>query len=203
MNALRDFSCTVLLFGVCAVPACGPPRAPSGSPARIVAPDQRDGEVLQALLLHLLGDPEFGNRPALTNGAVIVLDARTSNWPHIIDGEPMRLDLEEQGLPSDLESGAFFRSNQPNTTNYFTNFTFVSPIVVVDIEGMGWKAFVKAYPKPRGYVEAALPGYSDDGKRAVVFATFGPSSHGAMATAVLEKSGDKWVVKWHRLFFFM
>lgn len=44
---------------------------------------------------------------------------------------------------------------------------------------------------------AFLPGYSEDGSYAVVRAAVGPWAHAAMLTAVLEKSGDKWIVKWY------
>ena len=61
----------------------------------------------------------------------------------------------------------------------------------------GYGSFAAAYSKARGWLQAYLPGYSKDGARAIVRAGVGPSAHGAMLTALLEKSGDKWLVKWH------
>lgn len=39
-----------------------------------------------------------------------------------------------------------------------------------------------------------MPGFSKDGKRAIVRAGVGPWAHAAMLTAVLEKRDDKWIV---------
>src|SRR5262249_10982188 len=49
--------------------------------------------------------------------------------------------------------------------------------------------FDKAYPNASGYVNAWLPGYSQDGKDAVLRFWFGPSAHGAISTYRLRKSG--------------
>ena len=65
-----------------------------------------------------------------------------------------------------------------------------------------YSALGAAHPKARGWVHAYLPGYSKDGSRAIVRAGVGPSAHGATLTALLEKRGDKWVVKWHYIAFY-
>jgi hypothetical protein len=205
MNALKDSSRILLLLGVCFGSSCGPaPQTETHTPVpQIAVPDQRDGEVLQILLLHLLSDPDFGIPTAPTNGAMIVLAYRTP--VSLPDVERIRGEIGDHPLPSDLEH-ALFEYNRPNTVAYFTNRTFSKSIVVANLTDKGRigdsELFMNAHPKARGYVAPFLPGYSKDGTRAIVRAFIGPSDHGARVTALLEKRGDKWVVKWHRLTFY-
>ena len=57
---------------------------------------------------------------------------------------------------------------------------------------MSWlKSFWESYPNARGFVRAYLPGYSEDANQALVRAGVGPSAHGAMLTALMEKQGEK------------
>ena len=186
--------------------------AQSARAATPLIPDQRDGQVLEALLSHLLTDPEFDLARVHTNGAVIVLHARTPQKTGFLTPDQMRSDIGGHTLPSDAERDLRRRNSRPDmkpdtyeaATAFFTNLTFGAGIVVADLTDkkggrLFYRSFEDANPKARGWVEAYLPGYSKDGVRAVVRAGVGPSAHGAMVTALLEKSGDKWVVKWHHI----
>jgi hypothetical protein len=58
-------------------------------------------------------------------------------------------------------------------------------------EALEWK-----YPDAIAYVRVWLPGYSEDGRTAVVRFMFGPEPHGATGSYMLVKEGDGWKVKW-------
>jgi hypothetical protein len=183
--------------------------------ARAASPravEQRDGQVLQALLLHLLTDPKFDMARVPTNGAVIVLHTRTPEKTGFLQAHQMRSDIGDHKLPGDVERDLRSRNTptdaKPDTYDAvaasFTNLTFGAGIVLADLtadgggrRSYGW--FSEAHPKARGWVRAYLPGYSTDGSRAVIRASVGPSAHGAMVTALLERAGDRWVVKWHHI----
>ncbi len=206
MNALAHFARIVSLciVGTSILPAWA---------ATPVVPDQRDGRVLEALLLHLLADQKFDMAKVLTNGAVIVLHARTPEKTGFLKSHQIRSDIGNRTLPADAERDLQQRNSPSDATPdmydavtaSFTNLTFSSEgIAVVDLtrvlsQRRSPGAFEITQPKARGWVQAYLPGYSKDGTRAVVRAGVGPSAHGAMVTALLEKTGDRWVVKWHHI----
>ena len=87
----------------------------------------------------------------------------------------------------------------------YADLKFEARIVVSNLAEIREKSinkfrfFEDACPKARGWLGSYLPGYSKEGNEAIVRAGVGPSAHGAMITAVLEKSGDKWVVKWYHI----
>lgn len=202
MEKLKHFWRVVLLLAVGAF-------APIAHTATSTVPDQRDGQVLQALLLHLLNDPKFDMTKAPTNGAVIVLHTRTPEMTHFLQLDQMRSDIGSYSLPNDAERDLLQRNKKANAkpdtfdavSASFTNLVFDGSISVADITdkmaNRRFGAFEKAHPTARGWVEAYLPGYSKDGNRAVVRAGVGPWAHAAMVTALIEKVGDTWVVKWH------
>jgi hypothetical protein len=164
------------------------------------------------VLLHLLADPEFEMTRVPTNGAVIVLHTRTPEKTGFLMTHQIRSDIGSHTLPSDVEEDLRRRNTPSDTkpdtydavTAFYTNLTFSAPIVVADLTDKtggrrSYRAFEEAHPKARGFARAYLPGYSKDSTRAVVRVGVGPSPHGAMVTALLEKRGDKWVVKWHHI----
>jgi hypothetical protein len=188
---------------------------PVAGEAEPTVPDDRDRQVLEALLLHLLVDKDFDMTRVPTNGATIVLHARTPEKTGFLMSHQIRSEIRERTLPAGTETDVRRRNTPPrapdtydSVTAYYTNLTFHSGIVVADLTEL-WKrgrrssiSFPETYPKARGWLEPYLPGYSKDGMCAVVRAGVGPWVHGAMLTAVLEKTGDKWVVKWYQVAWF-
>ncbi len=163
-------------------------------------------------MLHLLADAKFDMTRVSTNGGLVVLHARTPEGTGYLMSQQMRIDIGSHTLPSDVEGDLRRRNTPPDAkpdtydavTAFYTNLTFAAGITVADLSDKWggprfYGAFEKAYPKARGWLEAYLPGYSTDGTRAVVRAGAGPSPHGAMVTALLEKRDGKWVVKWHHI----
>jgi hypothetical protein len=69
------------------------------------------------------------------------------------------------------------------------------------LDGFFAGAYWDKYPDSWRYVYAFLPGYSKDGKTAVVVFETGPSPHGAEVTYFLVKSEAGWTVKWRNFYF--
>jgi hypothetical protein len=173
---------------------------------------ERDHQVMEALLLHLLADPKFDMAKVATNGATIVLHTRTPEDTGYLAPEQIRVELSGRRLPADAESDLRGRNTpqgrKPDSFDAvavsYTNFTFAAGIVVTNLNEMSGRrtpffSFERAQPKARGWLEAYLPGYSKDGNVAVVRAEVGPWAHAAMLTAVLEKRGNGWKVKWYKV----
>lgn len=185
------------------------------SDAAPTLPDERDHQVLETLLLHLLADPKLDLTGVPTNGATIVLHTRTpENTGFLMSGQ-IHSDIGDRRLPDDAERDLRRRNTaavKPNSydsvTAFYTNIAFAGGIVVTNLSELwqgrrSFRSFEDAHARARGWLEAYLPGYSKDGTHAVVRAGVGPWAHSAMLTAVLEKRGDKWVVKWYHISFYV
>jgi hypothetical protein len=62
--------------------------------------------------------------------------------------------------------------------------------------------FRELHSDARAFVSLWRPGFTRDGKQAVVRFMFGPSPHGAAATYLLERRGNEWHVVHHSLSYF-
>jgi hypothetical protein len=205
MNIFRQFSFIALTFIACS-------SRSSLAATKAGAPDERDRQVLETLLLHLLADSKFDMTRVSPKGVVVVLHARTPEKTGFIQADQVHSDIGDHTLPGDAERNLRSRNTKPDAkpntyeavTASFTNLTFSAGIVVTDLTAIwsdrpSFQGFETAHPKARGWVEAYLPGYSKDGSFAIVRAGVGPSPHGAMVTALLEKRDKKWSVKWHNI----
>lgn len=143
----------------------------------------------------------------------IVLDERSPLKTGFLSSDQIRSDIGKRTLPSEAVSDLRQRNTaadaKPDTHDSvkasYADLKFEARIVVSNLAEIREKSinkfrfFEDAYPKARGWLGSYLPGYSKEGNEAIVRAGVGPSAHGAMITAVLEKSGDKWVVKWYHI----
>lgn len=206
---MKVIRCLLALLVICFVFRLSPSPLATES----AVPDERDQKVLDALLSHLLTSSKFDMVFFTKGPQEIVLHARTPEKTGLIQSHQMSGDIGTNTIPSEVEQDLRRRNSKnakPDSFDaveaYFTNLTFSARIRVADL-GEIWeqrskpryRALEDAYPGARGWVEAYLPGYSKDGTRAVVRAAAGPSPHGATVTALLEKTGEKWVVKWHQV----
>jgi hypothetical protein len=200
MNALRRFRHLVLLCIACAFVL----------PVSAASPDERDHQVLETLLLHLLSDSKFDMTRVSTKGTTIVLHTCTPEKTGFLMSDQIRSEIGSRKLPSDAESDMRRRNTPANTkpdtqdsvVASYTNLMFATGIVVTNLtetwQGRrSFSSFEDAHPKARGWLAAYLPGYSTDGTCAILRAGVGPWAHAAMLTAVLEKRGDKWTVVWY------
>jgi hypothetical protein len=141
--------------------------------------------------------------------ATIVLNERTPEKTGMIRPEQMEHDIGKgHTIPGDVQNDLLRRNEKPGTYDSqlasFAALKFAQRVVVANVTAISQgdrfgRAFEQAHPTARAWVEAWLPGYSKDGTKAVVRAWIGPSDHGAVVTAFLEKRADKWVIKWHYL----
>lgn len=181
-------------------------------PVSAAPPDERDRQVLETLLLHLLADPKFDMTRVSTNGATIVLDTRSPEKTGFLMSHQIRSEIGSRTLPGGAERDLRKRNTpadaKPDTyvsvTAYYTNLPFAAGIVVTNLSEMPrgkrlMTSFADDLPKARGFLNAYLPGYSNDGTHAVVRAGVGPWAHAAMLTAVLERRGDNWIVVWYHV----
>jgi hypothetical protein len=77
IHAMKPFP----LFRRCLLFCLAIAFAPSAWSATSAAPDERDRQVIESLLLHLVSDAKFDVTRVPTNGASIVLNVRTPEKP--------------------------------------------------------------------------------------------------------------------------
>jgi hypothetical protein len=174
---------------------------------------REDGRVLDALMLHLLADPKFDVTRVDPKGGMILLDASTPEGTGFLQAHQIRGDIGDHTLPPDAEDDLRRRNTpadaKPDTYDsvraFYTNLTFSTGIVVTNLSSFGERehSINTAFPTARGWLDAYLPGYSKDGLCAVVRAGVEPSPHGAMVTALLRKQGDRWVVEWYHVAYYV
>lgn len=210
MKLLLRFAHVLVLGVVCACfsPVLG--AAPT-------IPDDRDRQVLETLMLHLLSDAKFDPWKFQTNHSKIVLHVRTPERISTLKADWIHNDIDNRVLPTDAEDDLRRRNtplgSMPDTPEsgesieaYYTSLKFAAGIVVADLSKIGkgkpWFHELEEV-KGRGWLVSYLPGYAKDGKSAIVRAHLGPSAHGATLTALLERIGDKWAVKWYHSAYYM
>jgi hypothetical protein len=202
-------STIVLVTFLGAVLGCTSPSEPVCESPPGVA-DQRDKQVLETALLHLLvAANDFDMMTKVDKrDALIVLQAQTPEDTMLRPEQIRGYIGKGHTIPDDILLDLLRRNEKPGSHDTqvasFSDLKFDQRVVVGDVTVQmrggdveaDWGAFPKAYPRARGYAKAYLPGYSEDGSSAVVCAFFGPSVNGAMATLLLERRGEKWFVKW-------
>ena len=185
----------------------------AGTPAQVVAPPKGkvasdlDRRVLEALLLNLLADKEFP--PAVTaDKPLVVLHRRTPEYVQpIVSVSQVSFDTGSRALPKeawdDLIQRNVIRLNKYSREIHYEGLTFDPKIQVGNAfpepePPLQGKTFEEAFPQARAWVDAWVPGYSKDGKTAVVRANFGPAGKVATLTAILSLQGGKWLVIWRK-----
>jgi hypothetical protein len=179
--------------------------------AETVRIDERDGKVLEAVLLKLRDDPKFyctREEISRTNIAFCLIAERLEKDEGLkvyFGGDPSKLDnqesifnrLRDSEEQVDIESRNHMASNAQTNRISFRGLKF-PPGVVVGERNFGDLTFYETYPTAKGWIAAFLPGYSKNGKRALFSASVGPSSHGALLIAMLEEVNGKWIVLRYR-----
>jgi hypothetical protein len=175
----------------------------------------RDYEILEAALEDIIDpeNPEYDvSARSEIQGKVLVLDSKS--FTSMRDIYLPQDDLNEHVIQKDGQSvpeeiGADLRRRNSGESASFSDFKPRDRrILVRDLdeevgdlsEFRAREAFWTKYPDPIGYVRAYLPGYSRDGKTAVVVMDDGPSYlHPRAWTFFLERLGGRWKVKWRHL----
>jgi hypothetical protein len=170
----------------------------------------RDREVLEAALLDLLDPHVPENRDFVRNRRAprqVVLNLRSyslgsgSSSPGDLDDEE-----QERRLTGEL-GGDWRRRNSGGTASLGGYGPWDRRIVLDDIDRLVGASdgqfdfagrFWAKYPGSRGYVYAYRPGYSADGRTAVVLFSVGPSPHGMTWLFLMDRTPGGWRVKWRR-----
>ena len=191
---------------------------PATQPAAALRPD--DFDVLRAALAHLAAHAEFPTVPAMEKKRVVVLHRVTAGPSGYLAAHQIQSDLRDHSVPSDALADLELRNSGIRQTPAMdvalpdkpgTPLDGLAPtapnVVVADLDKLPpgdslglrgpYETFATTYPQAKGYVNAWLPGYSTNGRRAVVRFLCGPTPHGASATCLLEKdAGGRWNVLW-------
>lgn len=108
------------------------------------------------------------------------------------------LNLEKWEIPTEISENLRQRNDKVES---LADLKFGKDVLVADFKKVPPTTFgqdpPKEYAEVKGYANVWLPGYSKDGKTAVVRFWFDPTGHGATATYLLmEKDGVWKVSKW-------
>jgi hypothetical protein len=184
-------------------------EAEAGLPKDKVGEKRRDYAVLEAALNDIASATNPENKNHIKNrgpGREIVISNETiagdsgligiEYESHNIDGKDARR------IPADMLEDFKRRRNGP--TRSLKDFKPGNPnIIVRDLDKMFEEAdfpldaFLKEYPAAWGFVRAYPPGYSKDGRRAVVVFEGGPNGiHGLDWKYMLAKDKNRWIVLW-------
>ncbi len=192
---------------VCPLALCQDTRQGAETDAKGKFASDLDRQVLQALLLSACEDAEFP-LPATPDKTIIVLHERTPKLiDPVINTALVMNDTGGKVMPKDawddLVRRNSIRRNPLSREISYDGLSFDPRIAVgnaypdPDRTFVG-KSFDQAFPNGRGWVDAWVPGYSKDGKTAVVRARIGPTTKWTTLTAILNKKDDNWVVTWRR-----
>ncbi len=166
-----------------------------------------DRDVLEALLLAVASDKDFP-APASPDKNLIVLHERNpKSVEPLINAAQVSYETGQKDLPKDawddLVRRNVIRQNLSSRPIFYEGMQF-DPKIQVGNAFPGpeppfiGKTFEEVYPTARGWVSAWVPGFSKDGKTAIVRAQIGPSAHMATLTAILKQIAGKWSVTWRK-----
>lgn len=179
---------------------------PIATPAVKVA-SPLDRQVLEALLLDVFQDKDFPP-PVSTEKSLIVLNERNpKSVEGLINASMVSFETGGKDLPKDAWDDLVRRNVirlNPNSRQISYQGLAFDPKIQVGNAFPGpvapylGKTFEEVFPTARGWVSAWVPGFSKDGKTAVVRAQVGPSPHMATLTAILKQVSGKWSVVWKK-----
>jgi hypothetical protein len=169
-------------------------------------PDDRDAALLTALLMHLAEDESFNPSEVKGQGGRILLDRHPAPLTRAFSPENLRHFTRNRPLPAEAVL-ALQRREQAEQREDRRSWTIPAAgkgVAVANLEDFGggapsFVAFAERHPGVRAWIKAALPGYTEDGSQGLVCAEVGPSSHGALLIALLDRTSDGWKVAWYRV----
>lgn len=205
---MKRFFAMIIAFAIVSQGAFSQPT-PSAPAPQVKGKHASDADrrVLEALLLVVLEDAEYPP-PVATDKPQIVLHRRTpKRIEPIISTWQVTYDTGGKEMPKDAWDDLVRRNVvrlDPNSREiHYEDLPFDSRVQVAnafpgpETPFLG-KSFEEVFPQARGWVEAWVPGYSKDGKTAVIRARIGPTAKPATLTAIMKKVDGKWAVAWHK-----
>src|ERR1044071_7675700 len=109
MNTLRQFSRFLVLYAGCGFvwPLFAAPPTP---------PDERDRQVIETVLLHLLSDSQFNLTRGSDTGTNIVLNIQTPNKTGMIRPGQMSRDIGKGNtIPTEIQEALLSRNEKPGS----------------------------------------------------------------------------------------
>jgi hypothetical protein len=202
----RALATGILAIGIAIATVISQNPSTGAEESELVNPSEADREVIQAVVIHLLDEPEFDFHLGKPERKAIVLHRRTPEKTGILAPHQIETDTRQnERVTPDLVQALLDRNQRPGTYDCvearYDELKFDSRIMVADLTNQRGRrplqSFEKSFPDAIGWVEAYLPGYSVDGSKAIFRAWVGPSPHGGVVTAVLEKRDGIWKVAWY------
>jgi len=192
-------------------------EAEEGLPKDKAGEKRRDYAVLEAALNDLASpkNPEYkyfiqhrGPGKEIVINAETIWRYRVTDMIHDLDQPNRNVDGSDiRSIATDIQEDLKRRSTTDASS--LADFKPANPnIVVQDLDHMleaadptslfddGLNAIRKKYPTAWGYVWAFLPGYSKDGKSAVIVFYEPGGRHGGDWVYMLSRKGKRWEVDW-------
>lgn len=166
-----------------------------------------DRDVLEALLLAVVADKDFPAPPSPDKAVIVLHERNPQSVGPLINAAEVSYETGQKDLPKDAWDDLVRRNvvrQNPNSRPISYEGLKFDPKIQVGNAFPGpeppfiGKTFEEVYPTARGWVNAWVPGFSKDGRTAIVRAEIGPSTHMATLTAILQQVGGKWSVTWRR-----
>lgn len=178
---------------------------PSSTDYELDKPSSTDYELIEMVIVDLLDFDEFHLITDLDEEkSKVVLNEKTSRWYGFISDSQLSGEAypkKDKLVPPDISADLRRRNHEEPFS--LSGFKPNDPdIIVKDWSSLNRHDAEKKYPDARCFIETWLPGYSKDGKTAVVRLWFGPTAHGATATYLLVKQDGRWTVKWRKTVYY-
>ncbi len=167
-----------------------------------------DHEIFDIVLLDLIDNEEFS---PMTGGrgvkkSQIVFGDTTAGWGGIMESSVYHIRNRNQKIPPDVEDD-LRRRNRVDRNTRGKRFSLAgyhpsnSNILLraLDQVDRDFLTFGGQFPNARGYVYAVLPGYSRDGREAVILFAFGPNEHAAVGCYSLKRVNGRWEIVWREI----
>ena len=182
-------------------------RAQPINPPAMKLASSPDRDVLEALLLSVVTDKQFPPPERGDKGTIVLNERNPKSVEPLINASEVNYETGRKDLPKDAWDDLVRRNvirQNPNSRQISYQGLQFDPKIQVGNAFPGpeppyiGKTFEDVYPTARGWICAWVPGYSKDGKTAVVRAQVGPVTHVATLTAILRELNGKWIVIWRR-----
>jgi hypothetical protein len=171
----------------------------SRAAADLLSADPRDRAVLQTVLTNLLSNPQVALFLKKKNPHTeLVFVSRT---PRILLPPKDEIQKEVRKVLGGEFQNLVSRNSKDRKPKQasFDGIKLSPKFILVDSDEMNDENFETKYPNARGWIQAWLPGYSDDGTHAIVRARKGVAPFGAAVTASLDKKGEEWSIAWIKI----
>ncbi|MFZ4508167.1 MAG: hypothetical protein ACOYON_10790 [Fimbriimonas sp.] len=169
-----------------------------------------DEEVIEAMLLDFLRDPAKEANILGRGMELVLMLPKSPGKMGMLYQDQFESEFGKKGPPPALVRALYERNKgRKDPDAKVTDFSKMrlDKRIVLGEFSLGFRnktdANAKLESRAKGVFQCYAPGYSEDKKTALVRAWVGPSSHGAMATYVLERSANGWVIKWRQFSFFV